>query len=125
VNTNTIYRVTEVTVSFTIGKPHDVLTSCVGSCIMKYYRKKNHGYNLTHIGIVNIPRCNLCIECCKNMKRCKGVMTFLKYLEVTTVLVSFEKLQSRFRETAKFVITLQYTCFVLKEKGIFSLFQDI
>ena len=52
-------------------------------------------------------------------------MTFLKYLEVTTVLVSFEKLQSRFREIAKFVITLQYTCFVLKEKGIFSLFQDI
>jgi len=46
-------------------------------------------------------------------------MTFVEILEETTLLVGFEKLQSRFKDIAKSAITLQYTSFVLKEKGIF------
>jgi len=56
-------------------------------------------------------------------------MTFVEVLEETTVLVSVSKnykvLQSRFKDIAKSAITLQYTSFVLKEKGIFNLFRNI
>jgi len=39
VNINrTIYKVIEVTVCFTWGKPHGVPSSCVESCLMNYYR---------------------------------------------------------------------------------------
>jgi len=61
---------------------------------------------------------SLKIECYKNMKKCKGWMTFVEFFEETTVLVCSEKLQSRL-DIAKSAITLQYTSFVLKEKGIF------
>jgi len=43
-------------------------------------------------------------------------MTFVDVLEETTVLVCFEKL---LKDIAKSAITLQYTSFVLKEKGTF------
>jgi len=42
----------------------------------------------------------------------------MEFFEETTVLVCSEKLQSRL-DIAKSAITLQYTSFVLKEKGIF------
>ena len=42
---------------------------------MKYYPKKDHGINLTQIGVVNFLRYSLKIECCKNLKKCKGRMT--------------------------------------------------
>jgi len=38
---------------------------------MKYYREKDHGINLTLIGVVNFLRNSLKIECCKNLKKRK------------------------------------------------------
>jgi len=52
------------------------------------------------------------------LKKCKGGVTFVEVLVETTVLVCFEKLQSRFEDIEKPAIILQYT-FLLKEKGIF------
>jgi len=76
----------------------------------------DHGINVTQSGLVNALRYSLKIECCKNLKTCKGGMTFVDVLEETTVLVCFEKL---LKDIAKSAITLQYTSFVLKEKGTF------
>jgi len=83
---------------FTWSKPHDVLSSCVKRCIMNSYRKRDHGISLTQIGVVNVLRYNLKIECCKNLNKCKGGMTFVEVLEENTVLVCFEKVQSRYCE---------------------------
>jgi len=61
------------------------------------------GINLTQIGVVNVRRYSLKVEFYKNLKKCKGGMTFVEDLEETTVglLVGFEKLVSRFKDTAK------------------------
>jgi len=53
-------------------------------------------------------------------------MTFLEILEESTVLVCFEKLESRFKDIAKSTTTLQ--CIIVsckKRKEFFSLFRDI
>jgi len=86
---------------------------------MKYYRKKDHGISLTQTGVVNVLRYSLKIECCKNLKKCKGEMTFVEVLEEKTLLICFKKLQSRFEDIAKSAIISQYISFVLKEKEIF------
>jgi len=82
-----------------------VLVLKVASC----YRKKDHGINLTQIGVVNFLRYrpSLKIECCKNLKMCKGGLTFVEVLEETAVLVYFEKLESRFEDITKSTFHLQ------------------
>jgi len=57
---------------------------------MKHYLKNDHGINLTQTGVVNLLRCSLKIECCRNLKKCKGGLTFVEVLQETTVLVCFE-----------------------------------
>jgi len=75
---------------------------------MKYYRKKDHGINRTH-GVANLLRYrpSLKIECCKNLKKCKGEITFGDVLEETTAIVCIEKLESRFKDIAKSTIGLR------------------
>jgi len=55
---------------------------------MKYYQKKDHGIDPTLIGIVNVLRYSLKIECCKNPKKCKGWMTFMEVLRSLQYLLS-------------------------------------
>jgi len=75
---------------------------------MKYYQKKAHGINFTQIGVINFLRYSLKIECCENLKKCKGGMTIVEVSEETAVLVCFEKFGSRFKDIAKSTITLLY-----------------
>ena len=67
-------------------------------------RKKDHG---TQIGFVNVLRYNLKIECCKNQKKGKSLMTFVEVLQETTVLSVLKNYKSRFEDIAKSTITLQ------------------
>jgi len=58
---------------------------------MKYYRKKDHGIDLTKIGVVNVLRYSLKIKCCRNLKKCKGGMTFVEVLRRLQWLYLFWK----------------------------------
>ena len=44
---------------------------------MNYYPTKADGINLTQIGVVNVLKYSLKIECCKNLKMCKDGMAFV------------------------------------------------
>jgi len=68
-------------------------------------KNKDHGISLTQTGFL---RYSLKFEYCKNLKKCKGGMTFVEVSNETTELVCFEKLLSRFENIAKFTISLQY-----------------
>ena len=93
--------------------------------MMKNYRKKDHGINLTQTGVVNVLRYSPKIECCKNLKKCEGGMTFVEALVETTVLSLLKNYKDQILRSMQSLYSILLYFFRVKRERDFLTFSGI